>query len=346
MSSHTTRHTTGKPPSGPGSERITSLRRHAMNPNQERFRVAVLDDYQRVALSLADWSVLDARATVTVFDDHLADSDAVVERLAPFDIVCVMRERTPLTRAIIERLPRLKMIASTGPFNAAIDMAAAADHGIHVGTTGGTIASTVELAWALILSAERNIVIENMAVRGGKWQISVGSELAGRVLGVLGLGHIGKRIARIGNAFGMNVIAWSQNLTEDAAAEAGARYVDKDELFSTSDVLTIHLKLSERSRNLVGAAELAAMKPTTLLVNTSRGPIVDESALVDALRSRSIGGAALDVFNTEPLPLGHPLRTLDNVLATPHIGYVADRPYAIFYRDAVGAIANWLDDRQ
>jgi phosphoglycerate dehydrogenase-like enzyme len=311
-----------------------------------RLKVAILDDYQNVALEMADWTPVAERADITVFNDHIADPNVLVDRLAGFDIVFVMRERTPLPRAIIQRLPRLKMIASTGPFNASIDMAAAADHGIHVGTTGGTIASTVELTWAIILSAARNIVAENMAVRSGKWQISVGHELAGRVLGVLGLGHIGKRIARIGNAFGMDVIAWSQNLTEDAAAEAGARYVGKDELFSTSDVLTIHLKLSERSRNLVGATELAAMKSTTLLVNTSRGPIVDESALVDALRSRSIGGAALDVFNTEPLPIGHPLRTLNNVLATPHIGYVADRPYTIFYRDAVAAIANWLDDRQ
>jgi phosphoglycerate dehydrogenase-like enzyme len=309
-------------------------------------KVAILDDYQNVALDIADWTPVAQRADITVFSDHITDPDVLVDRLAGFDIVFVMRERTPLPRAIIERLPRLKMIASTGPFNASIDMAAAADHGIHVGTTGGTIASTVELTWALILSAVRNIVTENMAVRNGEWQTSVGRELAGRVLGVLGLGHIGKRVASIGNAFGMDVIAWSQNLTEDAAAQAGARYVDKDELFSTSDVLTIHLKLSERSRNLVGAAELAAMKPTALVVNTSRGPIIEESALVDALRSRSIGGAALDVFNTEPLPVGHPLRTLDNVLATPHIGYVADRPYTIFYRDAVAAIADWLDDQQ
>lgn len=311
-----------------------------------RLKVAILDDYQNVALGMADWTTVAERADITVFNDHIADPDVLVDRLAGFDIVFVMRERTPLPRAIIERLPRLKMIASTGPFNASIDMVAAAERGIHVGTTGGTIASTVELTWALILSAARNIVTENTAVRSGEWQRSVGRELAGRVLGVLGLGHIGKRVARIGSAFGMDVIAWSQNLTGDAAAEVGARYVGKDELFSMSDVLTIHLKLSERSRNVVGAAELAVMKPTALLVNTSRGSIVDESALVDALQSRSIGGAALDVFDTEPLPTGHPLRTLDNVLATPHIGYVADRPYTIFYRDAVDAIAHWLDGDQ
>ena len=293
---------------------------------------------------MADWAPVAQRADITVFNDHITDPDLLVNRLAPFDVVFVMRERTPLPRAIIERLPRLKMIASTGPFNASIDMEAAADHGIHIGTTGGTIASTVELTWALILSASRNIVGESRAVRSGGWQTSVGRELAGRVLGVLGVGHIGKRVARVGAAFGMDVIAWSQNLTEDAAAEAGASRVSKEELFSRSDVLTIHLKLSTRSRNLVGGAELALMKPNALLVNTSRGPIIDESALVDALRSRSIGGAALDVFDAEPLPAEHPLRTFDNVLATPHIGYVADRPYTIFYRDAVDAISRWLDE--
>jgi phosphoglycerate dehydrogenase-like enzyme len=308
-----------------------------------RPKVAILDDYQNVALEMADWTPVAERADITVFNDHIADPNDLVDRLAGFDVVFVMRERSPLPLSIIERLPRLKMIASTGPFNASIDMAAAADHGIHVGTTGGTIASTVELTWALILAASRNLVVENTAVRTGGWQTSIGRELHGRVLGVLGLGRIGTRVARIGDAFGMKVIAWSQNLSMDAAAEAGARYVAKEELFGQADVLTIHLKLSERSRNLVGRAELAAMKPTALLVNTSRGPIIDESALLDALRSRSIGGAALDVFDEEPLPIGHPLRTLDNVLATPHIGYVADRPYRIFFRDAVTAISNWLE---
>lgn len=308
-----------------------------------RSKVAILDDYQNVALEMADWTPVGDRADITVFNDHIADPDDLVDRLAGFDVIFVMRERTPLPRSIIERLPRLRMIASTAPFNASIDMAAAADHGIHVGTTGGTIASTVELTWALILAASRNIVAENAAVRAGGWQTSVGRELDGRVLGVLGLGRIGKRVAQIGNAFGMDVIAWSQNLTKDAAAEAGARYASKEELFGQADVLTIHLKLSGRSQHLVGHAELAAMKPTALLVNTSRGPIIDETALLDALRSRSIGAAALDVFDEEPLPIGHPLRSFDNVLAVPHIGYVADRPYRIFFRDAVRAISDWLD---
>ncbi len=308
-----------------------------------RVRVAVLDDYQNVALQMADWSVVTERADVTVFNDHLADQDQLVARLAPFDVVFVMRERTPLPRSIIERLPKLRMIASTGPFNASIDMAAAEDHGIHVGTTGGTVASTVELTWALILGGVRNIVAESLSLRDGGWQTSVGRELAGRTLGVLGLGRIGARVARIGEAFGMKVIAWSENLTPAAAAEAGATYVSKDDLFATADVLTIHMKLSERSTGLAGAAELALMKPMALLVNTSRGPIVDEAALVEALERRAVAGAALDVFDTEPLPPRHPLRTLDNVLATPHIGYVADRPYRIFFRDAVAAISEWLD---
>jgi phosphoglycerate dehydrogenase-like enzyme len=311
-----------------------------------RLKVAILDDYQNVALKMADWTAVAERADITVFNDHIGDPNELVDRLAGFDVVFVMRERTPLPHSVIERLPRLKMIASTGPFNASIDMTAAIDHGIHVGTTGGTIASTVELTWALILAASRNLIAENMAVQTGGWQACVGRELDGRVLGVLGLGRIGKRVARIGNAFGMKVIAWSQNLTADAAAEAGAHYVGKEELFGEADVLTIHLKLSERSRSLVGRSELAVMKPTALLVNTSRGPIIDESALLDALRSRSIGGAALDVFDEEPLPIEHPLRTLDNVLATPHIGYVADRPYRIFFRDAVSAISDWLDVNQ
>jgi phosphoglycerate dehydrogenase-like enzyme len=304
-------------------------------------RVAILDDYQNVALTSADWSPVGALAEITVFNDHVSDPDELVERLAPFDVIMVMRERTPLPRNIIERLPRLRMIASTGAFNASIDMAAA-DAGIHVTHTSGTVASTVELTWALILGASRHLVTERQAVADGGWQTTVGRELDRRVLGVLGLGRIGSRIAKIGTAFGMDVVAWSANLTADAATESGARYLPRDEFFATADVVSIHLKLSERSRGLIGAAELASMKTSALLVNTSRGPIVDEAALIDALRSRSIAGAALDVFDVEPLPADHPLRTLENVLATPHIGYVADRPYRLFHRDAAAAIAEWL----
>ncbi|MFC5332135.1 D-2-hydroxyacid dehydrogenase family protein [Mycobacterium branderi] len=306
-------------------------------------KVAILDDYQNVALSMADWSSVAARAEITTFNDHVAEPDAVVERLAPFDVVCVMRERTPLPRNVIERLPRLKMIASTGPFNAAVDVAAAKERGIHVSTTGGYIESTVELTWALILAAARRLVDETLSVRTGGWQTTVGRQLGGSVLGVLGLGRIGRRVARVGAAFGMDVIAWSTNLTPEAAEKASATYVSREELFARADVLTIHLVLSERTRGLVGAAELGLMKPTALLVNTSRGPIVDEAALVEALRTQRIAGAGLDVFDVEPLSAGHPLRRLDNVVATPHIGYVADRVYRVFYGEAAAAIGQWLD---
>jgi phosphoglycerate dehydrogenase-like enzyme len=292
---------------------------------------------------MADWSPVTARADVTVFADHVFDPDELVARLTPFDVVFVMRERTPLPRSILERLPNLRMIASTGNVNASIDMAAVADLGFHVSTTGGSIGSTVELTWALILAAARNIVTERQAVAEGRWQSTVGRELDRRVLGVLGLGRIGSRVARVGAAFGMEVVAWSANLTPEAAQEAGARYLPREEFFATADVVTVHLKLSERSLGLIGADELAAMKPSALLVNTSRGPIIDEDALIEALRSGAIAGAGLDVFDVEPLPPDHPLRTMANVTATPHIGYVADRPYRIFFRDAVAAIAEWLD---
>ena len=314
-----------------------------MSSNEERVRIAVLDDYQNVALSLADWSVLGARATVAIFNDHLADSDAVVKRLQPFDIVCVMRERTPMTRAIIERLPKLRMIASTGSRNASIDLKAAEERDVQVVHTGYTSAPTIELTWALILASARNLVAENASLRSGGWQHSVGDDMAGRTLGLLGLGNVGAAVARIGNAFGMKVIAWSQNLTTERAVEAGATLVSKDELFQEADVVSIHLVLSGRTRGLVGAAELALMKPTARLINTSRGPIVVEADLVAALKDKKIAGAAIDVFDQEPLPLDHPLRVLPNLLVTPHIGYVSRGLYERFYRDTVVNIARWLD---
>jgi phosphoglycerate dehydrogenase-like enzyme len=306
-------------------------------------KVAILDDYQNVALTMADWSRVESKAEVTVFTDHVSDPDAVVARLQPFDFLCVMRERTPLPRQILERLPRLKMIASTGPGNASIDQQAVRERNIHLTNTGYRSTPTIELTWALILAVMRNLVGEASSVRAGGWQTSVGQELSGKVLGVLGLGRIGSEIARIGAAFGMDVIAWSQNLTPERAQVAGATPVSKEELFARSDVVSIHLVLSERTRGLVSGAEIAAMKPTAWLVNTSRGPIVDEEALISALRSQSIAGAALDVFDTEPLPAGHALRTLPNVLATPHIGYVAEDLYRTFYGDAAVSIEKWLD---
>jgi phosphoglycerate dehydrogenase-like enzyme len=314
-----------------------------MSAKHERLRIAVLDDYQHVALSFADWSVLDAQATVTVFDDHLADPDAVIERLQPFDVVCVMRERTPMTRAIIERLPKLRLIASTAARNASIDIQAAKERGVEVVHTGYTSAPTIELTWALILGNARNLIAENASLRGGGWQQSIGDDMAGRTLGVLGLGNVGGAVAKIGNAFGMKVIAWSQNLTAERAAEVGATLVSRQMLFQEADILSVHLVLSGRTRGLVGAAELALMKPTARLVNTSRGPIVVESDLVKALRDNTIAGAAVDVFDQEPLPLDHPFRALPNLLATPHIGYVSRGLYQRFYRDTVENIARWID---
>jgi phosphoglycerate dehydrogenase-like enzyme len=309
----------------------------------KKYKIAVLDDYQNIALDSADWSAIRERADIVVFQNHLADPDAVIRRLLPFDIVCVMRERTPLPRIVIERLPNLKLIASTGPVNAAIDVAAAGDHGIAVVHTGYRSDPTIELTWALILASVRNIVAESNSVRVGGWQQTVGTDLRGKTLGILGLGRIGSQVARIGSAFGMNPVAWSQNLTPEAAKAAGATLVSKDRLFEQADILTIHLVLSSRTRGLVGSSELGRMKPTARLINASRGPIVDEQALIGALKNRQIAGAAVDVFDIEPLPPSHPFRTLDNVLATPHIGYVSHGLYKTFYEDTVSNVRKWLD---
>jgi phosphoglycerate dehydrogenase-like enzyme len=309
----------------------------------KKCQVAVLDDYQNAALESADWSVLRDRVDITVFQDHLADPDAVIERLLPFDVVCVMRERTPLPRNVIERLPNLKLIASTGSVNASIDVAVAGDRGIAVVHTGYRSDPTVEFTWALILACARHIVTESNSVRSGGWQQTVGVDLRGKTLGVLGLGNVGSEVARIGSAFGMKLIAWSQNMTAETAKATGAILVSKDQLFERADILTIHLVLSSRTRGLVGAAELEKMKPTAWLINASRGPIVEEQALITALQNKRLAGAAIDVFDIEPLPPSHPFRTLDNVLATPHIGYVSQGLYKTFYEDAVSNIRKWLD---
>src|ERR1700675_4796533 len=261
-----------------------------------KYQIAVLDDYQNVALECADWSVLRDRADITVFQDHLADPDAVIERLLPFDVVCVMRERTPLPRKVIERLPNLKLIASTGSVNASIDVAAAGDHGIAVIHTGYSSDPTVEFTWALILACARHIVTESNSVRSGGWHQTVGVDLRGKTLGVLGFGNVGSEVARIGSAFGMKLIAWSQNMTAETAKATGAILGSKDQLFERADILTIHLVLSSRTRGLVGAAELGRMKPTARLINTSRGPIVDEQALISVLEKRQISGAAIRRF--------------------------------------------------
>jgi phosphoglycerate dehydrogenase-like enzyme len=304
--------------------------------------VAILDDYQRVALELGPWRDLGADVSVTPFAEHIADDEELLGRLAPFDVVVAMRERTPFPRARLERLPALRLLVTTGRANAAIDMDAARELGIVVAGTGALASPTVELTWALILAVCRNVCAEDRRMREGGWQHTIGLELEGRTLGVAGLGRLGSRVAAIGRAFGMEAIAWSQNLRREVAAAQGVEAVGKEELFRQADVVTIHLKLSERSRAVVGAAELAAMKPTAYLVNTSRGPIVDEAALVQALRARSIAGAALDVYDVEPLPADHPLRTLPNTVLTPHLGYVSRGNYELFFRGAVECIAGHL----
>jgi phosphoglycerate dehydrogenase-like enzyme len=314
-------------------------------PAGERIRIAILDDFQGVALAMADWSAVQERADITVFRDHLSDSAALVERLKPFDVVCVMRERTPLSRPILEQLPNLRFIASTAVRNAAIDVTAANERGLTVCGTGYSANGAAELTWALILAVVRDLPAECASIRAGKWQVSVGENLEGMTIGIVGLGRIGSTIAKYAHAFGMKVIAWSQNLTREGAEQRGARYVSKEELFRESDIVTIHLILSHRTRAIIGAPELKLMKATAYLVNTSRGPLVDENALIDVLKSHAIAGAGLDVFDVEPLPELHPFRSLENVIATGHIGFVTRESYQKFYGDTVENILAWLNGK-
>ena len=305
-------------------------------------RVALLDDYQGVARSMADWKSLPADTEVVVFKDHLADEKALAARLADFDIIMAMRERTPFPRSLFERLPKLRLLITAGMRNASIDMKAAAERGVLVGGTAGLPYPTAELAWGLILSLARRIPAEDRATREGRWQTSVGLGLNGKTLGVLGLGTLGSRAARVGRAFEMEVLAWSQNLTAERAAEVGATLVPKDELLARSDFVSIHLVLGERTRGLIGARELGLMKWSAYLVNTSRGPIVDEAALIRALQDGTIAGAGLDVFDEEPLPPDHPFRRLPNTAITPHLGYVTEETYRIFYGQALEDITAYL----
>ena len=305
-------------------------------------RVAVLDDYQEVAKEMADWSVLPPEVEVRMFREYLAEEDTLVHHLEEFDIILGMRERTPFRRSLLERLPQLKLLITTGMGNASFDIQAATELGIMVAGTSGSSDTTGELTWGLILALIRHIPQEDLATRGGKWQTTLGTGLSGKTLGILGLAHIGSQVAGYGRAFQMSVIAWSQNLTQERAAECDATLVTKDELFARSDVLTIHLRLSDRTRGLVTARELALMKPTAYLINTSRGPIVDEAALIDVLQRRAIAGAAMDVFDQEPLPLDHPLRHTDNTVITPHMGYVTTETYQEMYSQAVEDIQTFL----
>jgi phosphoglycerate dehydrogenase-like enzyme len=309
-------------------------------------RVAILDDFQNVALTLADWSSLDGRARTTVFRDHLKDPDRLVERLRDFEAIVLMRERTPLPRALIERLPKLKLLTTSGMTNRSIDLAAATEHGVVVCGTDNVGTTTAELAWGLILGLMRNIPQEDRATRDGAWQTSLGVGVAGKTLGILGLGKLGSQMAKIGAAFGMKVIAWSQNLTEERCRAAGAvKAASKDDLLSKADVVTIHLVLSDRTRGLIGRREFGLMKPTAYLVNTSRGPIVDQTALVEAMETQRIAGAGIDVYDVEPLPADHPMRRLPNSVITPHLGYVTVDNYRVFYPKAVENIGAFLDGK-
>ena len=314
-------------------------------------KVAILDDYARVARTLADWSPVVSRADVTVFDRHLSEDEAA-EALRPFDVVCTLRERMAFPRTLFERLPNLKLLTIVGMSLPNLDLAAATEHGVvvtHPDFAGpgfrapGLADGAPELAWGLLLATVRNLVAEDHRMRAGGWQTTTGMVLSGKTLGLLGLGRIGRRMAEYAKVFGMDVIAWSQNLTDEAATASGARRVDKAELFAEADAISIHLVLSDRTRGLVTAADLALMKATAYLINTSRGPIVDEPALIDALTTGRIAGAGLDVYDIEPLPADHDLRSLPNVTLSPHLGFATREFLAAVYSDTVTAVAAWLD---
>lgn len=312
-----------------------------------KLRCAVLDDYQSVAATAADWSPVAGDIEVVSFAEHCATEDELAVRLAEFDMVVTLRERVPFPATLIERLPRLRLIVASGMRNTSIDYAAAERHGVTVCGTASTATPPVELTWALLLGLARGLVDEVNALRnGGPWQSTVGADLHGRTLGILGLGKIGSRVAAVGRAFGMDVVAWSENLTPERAEQAGARLAaSKEELLGAGDFVSVHLVLSERTRGLLGAKELGLMRPGSYLVNTSRAAIVDQDALLDALRRGAIAGAGVDVFDVEPLPADHPMRSAPRLLATPHLGYVSQANYAAYYGDAVEDIRAYLDGR-
>jgi phosphoglycerate dehydrogenase-like enzyme len=308
-------------------------------------RVAILDDYQGIALRLADWKSLHPDAQIEAFPEHIADQDTLAKRLHTFECLILMRERTPLPRALIEKLPNLKLVITTGMQNASVDMAALAERGIVFCGTDGAGQGTAELAWGLILCLLRGIPREDRAIRQGRWQTTMGYSAKGKTLGIIGLGRLGSMMATYGKAFGMELIGWSRSLTDARAAEIGVKRVEKDALFQRADIVTIHVNLNDSSRGLVGAAELARMKPSSYLVNTSRAPIVDEPALLAALKGRRIAGAAIDVYDREPTPKDHPFFELDNVVLTPHLGYVIEENLRIGYASAVENIRAFLDGK-
>lgn len=300
-------------------------------------RLAILDDYQGVAMAMAPWETLGG-VEVTVFRDTITDGDALVQRLAPFDAILAMRERTPFPRALIERLPSLRLLITTAARNRSIDAAACAAKGIVFCGTPSFGDPTTDITWGLILNLMRDLPAQQASLRAGGWQTSVGWGTEGRTLGVVGLGKLGARAAKVGLALGMKVVAWSTNLTEERAAEVGVTRVDKATLLSTADVVTLHLILSDRSRGIIGAADLAQMKRTAFIVNTSRGPLIDQEALIAALKAGTIAGAGIDVYDTEPLPPGHPMLSAPNTMLTPHLGYVTQQNYRAYYEGAIEAV--------
>lgn len=304
-------------------------------------RIAVLDDYQGVAREMADWGSLGADCETVCFREHFSTVKLLEEKLAGFEVIVAMRERTPFQRTLLEKLPDLRLLVTTGLRNASIDVAAARERGIVVCGTPGAAGSTGELTWGLIHALFRSIPQEDRALREGRWQTSVGIGLAGKTLGIVGLGTIGTQVAKVGAAFNMELIAWSQNLEAERAAKVGAKRVERDELLAKADIVTLHLVLSDRTRGLIGARELGLMKRSAFLVNTSRGPIVDEAALAAALSKGTIAGAAVDVYNTEPIPAGHPLLSAPNTVLTPHLGYVTRESYRAYFTGALEDIAAW-----
>jgi D-3-phosphoglycerate dehydrogenase len=314
-----------------------------MDVPMTRLRCAILDDYQNVALQLADWTQLNDRIDVTVFDTPFTSNEDTVAALKDFEIICAMRERTPFPHTVFEALPKLKLLITSGMRNAAIDFEAAKARGVVVCGTAMVGNPTAGLTIGLMLELTRKIGFENARMKAGKpWQVTVGEDIEGKTLGVIGLGKLGSHVATIARAMGMKTIAWSTNLTAEACEKAGVTYATKEELFATADIITIHVVLSDRSRGLVSRADLARMKPTAYLINTARGPIVDEAALLETLQAKKIAGAGLDTYSHEPLPLDSPLRKLDNVVITPHLGYVTAENYRRIYSEMIEGIRGWL----
>ena len=308
-------------------------------------RLAIIDDYEELALKMGNWESLSPEVQTDAFNDHLVGEEALVKRLLPYEILMIMRERTSFPRSIIEKLPNLKLLVTSGPRNHSVDLAACSERGIVVCGTGSRKSPPTEQTWALILALLKKIIQADRRTRKGKWGGDAGVELADKTLGVLGLGRLGEAVTRVAQAFGMKVIAWSQNLTAQRAAELGAVRVEKDELFKAADIVTIHLVLSDRTRGVVGAREIGLMKPTAYIINTARGPIIEEAALIAALKNRRIAGAGIDVFDVEPLPPDHPLLKMDNIVLSPHLGYVTQENFKTYFTQAVEDVAAWLDSQ-